>query len=127
LKSGLDVPRCKVGGMGVTFKENCPDIRNSKVADIVAELKAWGAQVGVSDPLARSAETEHEYGFCLEEISADKPVDAVILAVGHRAYKEYSAQDLRAFVKGDRPIIADVKGLSDKALLEANGLKVFRL
>lgn len=127
LKSGLDVPRCKVGVMGVTFKENCPDIRNSKVADIVAELQQWGVQVVVTDPWANSEEVEHEYGFKLGTISTEEPVDALIVAVGHKEYTALTTDAMRGLVSGNKPIIADIKCIFDRKNLSRAGFAVFRL
>jgi UDP-N-acetyl-D-galactosamine dehydrogenase len=81
LQNGVDVPRSSVGVMGITFKENCPDIRNSKVADLVKELQAWGCKVVVTDPWANAEEVQHEYGITLGHISPDQPVDSLVVAV----------------------------------------------
>ena len=84
LQSGLDVPRCRVGVLGLTFKENCPDIRNSKVIDLIRELQDHGTTVVVADPHADPAEVQHEYGLSLGQITPDQPVDALVVAVSHR-------------------------------------------
>ena len=82
LQNGLDVPRSTVGVLGITFKENCPDIRNSKVADLVKELQAWGVNVVVVDPWADPSEVKREYGIDLGTIDASHPVDSLVVAVG---------------------------------------------
>lgn len=127
LKQGIDVPRSRIGVMGITFKENCPDIRNSKAADIVKELLDHGAQVLVTDPKADHKEVEHEYGITMSEISAKSPVDALIVAVGHEEYRKMTPPQLRALVHGEKPLLVDVKSLYDRHSCAEAGFKVFRL
>lgn len=127
LKNGQDVPRCRIGVLGITFKENCPDIRNSKVIDLVRELEQWGAQVVVSDPYAAADDLQHEYGLRLGQIAEDAPVDALIIAVGHNEYRAMTPDSLRKLVRGDRPVLADVKSLFDRQMLADAGFTVFRL
>lgn len=127
LQTGMDVPRCRVGVLGVTFKENCPDIRNSKVIDVIRELQLWGAQVVVADTWADSAEVQHEYGITLGAIDADHPVDALIVAVGHDEYRHLTPEQLKTLTRGDNPVLADVKSLYDRHMLTAAGFNVFRL
>lgn len=127
LQNGIDVPRATVGVLGVTFKENCPDIRNSKVADLIKEFRLWGTTVIVADPWADSAEVEHEYGFQLSEINALQQVDSLVVAVGHQEFCSLSAQQLKSYVRGQNPVIADVKSLFKREDLLAQGFTVFRL
>jgi len=98
--------------LGITFKENCPDIRNSKVVDIVAELQSFGAQVDIFDPIADASEVKREYGLSLIE----KPVKqyaAIILAVGHSAFLKLDW----SVIKGDKTVVYDVKGILDRSLV----------
>jgi len=127
LQNGIDVPRAKVGVLGVTFKENCPDIRNSKVADLIKELEFWGAQVVVADPWADADEVRHEYGIELGKVDAQNPVDSVIVAVGHNEFRSLSANELRSYVKSEKPVLADVKSLFDRTEMSGAGFTVFRL
>lgn len=127
LQNGIDVPRAKVGVLGVTFKENCPDIRNSKVADLIKEFEAWGAQVVVSDPWADAEEVKHEYGIELGQVNAEHPVDALVIAVGHNEFRSLSAVELKSYVRSNKPVLADVKGLFDRTTLAEQGFTVFRL
>ncbi len=127
LQNGLDVPRCRVGVLGITFKENCPDIRNSKVVDAVREFESWGVEVVVADPWASANEVQHEYGLKLGVIDAAHPVDALVVAVGHNEYRHANVQDLRALCRGDKPVFADVKSLFDRHAAAATGFTVFRL
>lgn len=126
LQNGLDVPRCRVGVLGITFKENCPDIRNSKVVDLVNELRDHGTQVVVVDPYADAAEVREECGIELATL-ADAPFDALVVAVAHREYRALTPVQLRALVRGDKPVIADVKALFGRDTLTADGWDVFRL
>jgi UDP-N-acetyl-D-galactosamine dehydrogenase len=101
--------------LGMTFKENVPDIRNSKVFDIVRELKSGGAAVQVHDPLADSGETKDEYGISLMAFDALKPADAVILAVGHDAYVSGGWPLVTRLLRGGKGIVLDVKSKLDRA------------
>ena len=127
LKNGMDVPRCRIGVLGITFKENCPDIRNSKVVDMVQEFEAWGATVVVADAWASAEEVQHEYGLRLGTIDAQNPVDALVVAVGHNEYRKATPADLRALCRGDKPVLADVKSLFDREKAAKAGFTVFRL
>ncbi len=127
LKNGVDVARSTVGVQGITFKENCPDIRNSKVADLVVELQNWGVKVVVSDPWADAEEVFHEYGIRLGSIDEMHPVDALIVAVGHNEFRREHPSELRAFCRGDKPVLGDLKALFDRHAAAAAGFTVFRL
>ena len=127
LQAGMDVPRCRIGVLGITFKENCPDIRNSKVIDVVRELQSWGAEVVVTDAWADPAEVQHEYDISLRVIDKSHPVDALIVAVGHNEYRALSPEQLKALTRGNSPVLADVKSLYDRHALAAAGFNVFRL
>lgn len=127
LRNGLDVPRCRIGILGITFKENCPDIRNSKVAEMIAEFRAWGATVVVVDPWADAHEVLHEYGLDLSVVDADHPVDTIVVAVGHQQFRELSPCALRALCRGSAPVLTDVKSLYDRHAAAAAGFTVFRL
>lgn len=127
LKNGMDVPRCRIGVLGITFKENCPDIRNSKVADMVREFEAWGAQVVVADAWADAAEVQHEYGISLGQISPEQPVDALVVAVGHNEYRALTPAQLKALTCSPQPVLADVKSLYDRHAMAEVGFSVFRL
>ena len=126
LQNGVDVARSTVGVLGITFKENCPDIRNSKVADLVKELQQWGAQVVVADPWADVQEVQHEYGIELGVIDAANKVDALVVAVGHREYRETSPAQLRALCRSEKSVLADIKALYNRAEASSAGFTVFR-
>jgi UDP-N-acetyl-D-galactosamine dehydrogenase len=127
LRNGIDVPRSTVGVLGITFKENCPDIRNSKIADLVRELQNWGVNVVVTDPWANAEEVEHEYGIRLGTVTPDAPVDAVVVAVGHEQYRGLTPAQLKPLCRGDKPVLADLKSLYQRADAVDAGFTVFRL
>ncbi|WP_029525631.1 nucleotide sugar dehydrogenase [Polaromonas glacialis] len=127
LKNGMDVPRCRIGVLGITFKENCPDIRNSKVADMVHEFEAWGATVVVADPWASADEVQHEYGVQLGKVDEENQVDALVVAVGHNEYRHATPAELRALCRGSQPVLADVKSLFNRHEAAEAGFTVFRL
>lgn len=127
LQNGIDVARSTVGVLGVTFKENCPDIRNSKVADLVNELKKWNVNVVVMDPWADAGEVMHEYGIELGTVSAEHPVDSLVVAVSHDEFRDIAPATLRGYCRGEQPVLADVKALYDRIEVSAVGFTVFRL
>lgn len=127
LKKGIDVPRSTVGVLGLTFKENCPDIRNSKVIDLIRELEEWGVTVVASDPWADPIEVKREYGINLSVITKDKPVDSLVVAVGHQEYRAMSPSYLRMLCKGEQPVLADLKSLYDRHEATQQGFTLFRL
>ena len=127
IAKGIDVSKSTIGILGITFKENCPDIRNSKVIDIIRELQDYGVNVVVADPHADSADVQHEYKLPLSPIDAEHQVDALVVAVSHTEYRNLNAEQLRAMVKGNNPVIVDVKCIQPRAALEAVGFHVWRL
>jgi UDP-N-acetyl-D-galactosamine dehydrogenase len=127
LQNGIDVSRSTVGVMGITFKENCPDIRNSKVVDLIKELKVWGANVVVADPWADAAEVKHEYGIDLAEINADRPVDSLVVAVGHKEFRSLTPQALKSYcTTSHQPVLGDLKSLFDRYFMAEAGFTVYR-
>lgn len=127
LQNGIDVARSKVGVMGITFKENCPDIRNSKVADLVKELQLWGVTVVVTDPWADAGEVMHEYGIALGQINSTAQVDSLVVAVGHHEFRALTPQVLKSHCNAlIQPVIGDLKSLYDRHALADAGFTVFR-
>lgn len=127
LKNGIDVARSTVGVMGVTFKENCPDIRNSKVADLVREFETWGVNVVVTDPWADRDEVKHEYGITLGVVDQANQVDALVVAVGHNEYRDMGPGVLKTLCRSEKPVLADLKSLYDRHDAAKVGFTVFRL
>ena len=126
LRNGVDVSKSKVGVMGVTFKENCPDIRNSKVFDLIKELESWNVNVILSDPYADAGEVMHEYSLNLSDIRDFFGLDALIVAVGHQTYKQMDLQALKKRFKSEKPVLADLKAIYDKNEAFNLGFTVFR-
>lgn len=126
LKNGIDVSKSKVGVMGITFKEDCPDIRNSKVVDLIKEFQAWGVNIVVADPYADAEEVFHEYGVTLNTMEDLSSVDALVVAVGHKVYRNMELAELKKMLKSEKPVLADLKALYDRHAAAALGLTVFR-
>ena len=114
IRSGQTIADSRVLVLGLTFEENCPDLRNTKVIDVIRELEDFGCKIDVADPWANNEEAEHEYGLslCFDPQSGD--YDAVILAVPHRDYSEMGAAALRSYLK-PRGVLYDLKGVLNKA------------
>jgi UDP-N-acetyl-D-glucosamine/UDP-N-acetyl-D-galactosamine dehydrogenase len=111
LRKGLPVLGSKVLVLGLTFKENCPDVRNTKVVDIVKALHSYNTQVDVFDPWIDVAEAEHEYGLqCLKEAPAKRQYSAIILAVGHHQFLAWGEHGIKAFGLPDA-VVYDVKSI----------------
>jgi UDP-N-acetyl-D-galactosamine dehydrogenase len=113
--------------LGLTFKENCPDLRNSKVADVVKELQEFGCEVSVHDPLAEPRDALHEYGITLTEWSAlPNHADAIVAAVSHTEYTSKPVAELLAKLKAGGVFI-DIKSTYQREVIEAAGCKLWRL
>lgn len=115
IESNINIKNSKCAVLGLTFKENCPDIRNSKVYDIIKELQEFGIQVKVSDPYADCEEAKEEYGINLDDLKDIKEVDAVIIAVAHKEYRQMSLEFIkRLYGKHRQRVLIDVKGILNK-------------
>ncbi|MBH8488376.1 Vi polysaccharide biosynthesis UDP-N-acetylglucosamine C-6 dehydrogenase TviB [Acinetobacter baumannii] len=114
IKKKIQVEGAKVLILGLSFKENCPDIRNTKIIDIVAELKEYETQVDVYDPWVDRAEAEHEYGITPVQSVEKNTYDAVILAVAHEQFKEMGAAAIRALGKNNH-VLYDLKYVLSQA------------
>ena len=110
IKAGQTVANARVLVMGFAFKENCPDLRNTRVIDVVKELQEFGCQVDITDCWADNAEAQHEYGINLTEQPGQGDYDGVIVAVPHREYAVMSAGELRGYLK-EGGVLYDLKGL----------------
>jgi len=111
IAAGKNIQQSRVLVKGVTFKENVTDIRNSKVADLISELKSYGVNVDVVDPHANPEELQEEYGFTLKEKPEDN-YDAVIVAVNHSDYMKLKEEDFKNLMKNtENPILVDIKGI----------------
>lgn len=121
IKSDKKVKGSKVLVMGLTFKENCPDLRNSKINDVIKELEEYGIEVLVHDPVADTKEAFEEYGIKLVSLSDNISIDGMIMAVKHKEFVELNIQELKKFYKleeGNMPILFDLKGIFNKKDVE---------
>jgi UDP-N-acetyl-D-galactosamine dehydrogenase len=126
IKAGFNVKGAKVNVLGLTFKENCPDIRNSKVADVIHELRSYGVDVHVHDPLADPEEAQHEYGVKLETWDELPRAHAIVAAVSHRELSRRALTDYLEKVVENGCFI-DIKSQFDPKALRETGLSVWRL
>jgi len=110
-REGKVLSEAKVGVFGLTFKENVPDLRNSRVPDILAELSSYGINSLVHDPLADAGEALHEYGVVLQELSDMDQLDAMVIAVGHNEYLKQGVSEFFVKLKEQRGVIIDVKSI----------------
>lgn len=128
VKAGLCVKDAKVAILGFTFKENCPDTRNTRVIDIVKEFEEYGIEPIVVDPWADKPDVYKEYGITLADEADVKNMDVVIVAVSHAVYRSITKEAVDSmFVKSDKRVLIDVKGILDKKEYEADGYYYWRL
>jgi UDP-N-acetyl-D-galactosamine dehydrogenase len=126
ITGGSYIKGARVNVLGLTFKENCADLRNSKVVDIISELQAYGVEVFVHDPQADAEEAMHEYGLRLLPWDSLPRADAIVVAVAHREFAKLSIEELgRKLLKGGALI--DVKTMYDKNAIQEAGYKMWRL
>ena len=126
IKNGVQVKGAKVNVLGLTFKENCPDLRNSKVVDVIRELQSFGCVVSVHDPLGEPKEAEHEYGVSLTPWDELPQCDAIVAAVAHKQYLDMGYAELTAKLnKGG--VFTDVKSAYDPAAVKGAGYTLWRL
>ena len=126
-KVGIGAVGAKILVLGLTFKEDCPDLRNSRVPDIIQELKHYGCEILVHDPYCDPAEAKAEYGVeligNLENLSK---ASAAVLAVAHQLYRDWGVNQWRdKLIPGG--VVVDVKGIASKAELEEREIRVWRL
>lgn len=127
IKAEKSVKNAKVAILGFTFKENCPDTRNSKVFDIVKELREYGIEPLITDPTADAAEAKKLYGVEFCGMDAVTSCDAVILAVAHTQFSEFTIEQIDAMFGAGQKVLVDVKGLLDRSQYEAAGYIYWRL
>ncbi len=130
IKADVSIKNAKVAILGFTFKENCPDTRNTKIVDIYNELKEYGITAEIADPAADADEAKRLYGIRFVDMASIKDCDAVILAVAHEQFKDLSAADFdKMFKAGDNSekVLVDIKGLLDRKAYEAAGYNYWRL
>ena len=129
IKSGKVIKGARVLVLGLTFKEDVPDIRNTKVVDIVSELEDYGIEVLIHDPFAYPDETRHEYGLELTDLAAVGKVDAVIYAVSHKSFAELTVGDFAELCRNGhgKGVVVDVKSVLNRTEIEAVGLVYWSL
>ncbi len=124
------VKQSKVVILGVTFKENCPDIRNSKVEDIIKRLNEYGIEPIVVDPQADAGDVKHEYGVDLVDLNEIRDADCLVFAVAHNEFKAFSLEEIDGLFgnyKAEEKVIIDVKSILDKNEIEKCGYSYWRL
>lgn len=126
IKGNKTVQGAKVAILGFTFKEDCPDTRNTRVVDIIRELQDYGIHPMIHDPVADQQEAREEYGIQFATRDALTELDAVIIAVKHTVFRQLQVRDLQAMFK-DRGIIADIKGVISRTEAESHGMIYWRL
>ena len=126
IKADINVRGARVNVLGLSFKENCPDLRNSKVADLINELQSYGIEIHVHDPVASAEEARHEYGLNLESWEKLPCADAIIVAVSHREFLGRPLSDFQAKVS-NKGCFIDVKSQFDQTALRKAGFNVWRL
>ncbi|MEG2267380.1 MAG: UDP binding domain-containing protein, partial [Acinetobacter sp.] len=128
--SGKAPKRSKVVILGLTFKENCPDTRNSKVEDIIKKLNEYGIEPVVVDPMAKPEDAKHEYGVELTALDDVRDADCVVIAVAHDEFKTMTIERLDglfATMPVSEKVIIDVKSILDKVAVEKAGYRYWRL
>jgi UDP-N-acetyl-D-galactosamine dehydrogenase len=126
VRAGHPIKDCPIIVLGLTFKEDCPDLRNSRVIDVIRELESYGAKVVVHDPVADAAEARHEYGVDLVEWNKLPKAAAMVAAVNHKQYKSLSTAEFASKLEKDG-VIADVKSMLDRHAFAEAGIAVWRL
>ena len=127
IKAEKPVKNARVAVLGFTFKENCRDTRNTKVFDIVNELREYGIEPYISDPWADADEARRLYGVEFTGMGSVRNMDAVIFAVAHREFAEMSIKEVGAFFGDGRRVLIDVKGIFSRSEYEATGYLYWRL
>lgn len=128
IQADISIKSAKVAILGFAFKENCPDTRNTRVIDIVNELKEYGITPLIYDPTADIHGTKHEYGISLNSVSEINKLDAIIIAVKHKEFLNYSLTDIIKFYKSDTiKILFDIKGIFNKKDCESVGFSYWSL
>lgn len=127
IKADKTVKNAKVAILGFTFKENCPDTRNTKIIDIINELKEYGITPIVADPIADAEEAKKLYGIEFVSIDTIKEMDAVVLAVAHDIFKEMKLNNIDSFFNEGRRVLIDIKGILNRKEYENAGYSYWRL
>lgn len=127
IKADKTVKNAKVAILGFTFKENCPDTRNTKIIDIVNELKEYGINPVITDPVADADEAKRLYGVEFVGMDEIRGMDAVILAVAHKKFESFQMKDIDGFFGAGKKVLLDIKGVLDRDSYENAGYSYWRL
>ena len=127
VKNEINISKATIAIFGVTFKDNCPDIRNSKIFDLIEEIENWCIKVKLIDPWANKKEIKQKHNKILSASFADLKVDSIVVAVGHDQFKRISAKKLRTLCRSKNPVIGDLKSIYSKEKLKEEGFSVIRL
>ena len=127
IKADKTVKGAKVAVFGFTFKENCPDTRNSKVFDIVKELREYGIEPVVADPIADAGEAKSLYGIEFVSVSDIKGMDAIVVAVAHDLFTKFQRKEIDDMYSPGQKVLIDVKGILDRSEFECSGYRYWRL
>ncbi len=127
IHGGVAIKQSRVAVLGLTFKENCADMRNSKVADVVRELQDFGIHVQLHDPVAEESDIYREYALSATDFTSLTGIDAVILAVPHQFYQDKSLTELTQCLQNSFKLVIDIKSVLDKNQLHAMGIHLWRL
>lgn len=130
VQSGIVVKDARVLVMGITFKENCPDSRNTKVVDIVQTLQEYGVNPVVVDPIADPVTTEREYGIQLQHLEGNMQADCVVFAVAHNEFKQMNSSEIETLFKNipnEKKVLVDIKSILNKSYFQEKGYTFWRL
>lgn len=128
IKANVSIQNSKVAILGFTFKENCPDVRNTRVIDIVDELREYNVDPILVDPIADVADAEKEYGLVFHDIDKLKNIDAIIIAASHDKFAHITPEQFSAMYKeGSKKVFLDVKGMFDRSEMELQQFDYWRL
>jgi UDP-N-acetyl-D-galactosamine dehydrogenase len=127
IAADIQVRKARVAVLGISFKENVPDLRNTRVIDIINELKDYGVEVLANDPLADPEEARHHYNIELVSLKDIKDVDAVVLAVAHSNYQEMGIGRIASLCRKGHPILLDIKAIFEPETAISTGINYWRL
>lgn len=127
IESGIQINKARVAVLGLSFKENVPDLRNTRVIDIINELKDYGVEVLVHDPLVNPLDARQNYNIELAPLKKIKNVDAVILAVAHNNYREMGLVRIAGLCRKNSPLLLDIKAVFEPAKAKSSGINYWRL
>ena len=127
INTGKVIKGAKVQILGLTFKENVRDLRNSKIMDIIRELEKFDIKVYAKDPHADIEEIKREYNIEIDTNPNNEKVDALVFAVAHNEFKKYTISDIKLMLKKDSNLVFDIKNMLDKHKMQENGIDLWRL